>query len=123
MGIAFTPIIVSAAVGGVDEALERNDASAGRTGNFKTYKDYFRIGAPVLGLALQMVMPKWAKLGEDLTCASVSLLTKSLAQVIMPASSTAAAKRVAYRQYQRVPSPAGQRVAGRSPEFDDVRMY
>lgn len=114
MAINFTGIIVGAAVGGIDEALERNDAAAGRVGNFKTYRDYYRVGAVAAGLAMQTMFPRYAKMGEDLTIAAMPGLVKSLAGTLMPVST---AGRIGAR---RAFAPRG--VSARAEQFDQVRM-
>lgn len=118
----FQGIVTGVVVGAADEALERSDAKAGRVAAMKGYKDYFRIGAVALGLVVGMVAPKYARMGDDVTIASIPLLTKSLSKVIM-------AEGTASRAYGRVATPsraalprAVAAVGSRSPEFDEVRM-
>lgn len=94
MAINFQHVAVSGAVGVLDEALERMDAKAGRVGNFKTYRDYARIGLPVLGLAAGYLSPKWAALGDTVATASIPLLVKSVAQVVVPAGTATMVSRV-----------------------------
>ncbi len=119
----YAGIVTGVVVGAADEALERMDAKAvpPRTEALKSYRDYFRIGATVLGLAAGFISPKYRAYGDDLAIAALPLLVKSVSKVVM-------AETTASRVYGRVRSPARGIVRGpggvsaRQPEFDDVRM-
>jgi hypothetical protein len=113
---------VGAAVGGVDEALERNDAAAGRLGNFKTYRDMYRALAVGGGIALQLLMPRYASIGADLATAGMPGLTKTLATVLMPVGG-AAATRTGNRNLNRATGNLNQsRVGSRASEYDGNRL-
>jgi len=121
MAIHFTGLIVGAAVGGVDEALERNDAAAGRVGNFKTYRDMYRALAVAGGIGLQLLMPRYAKIGEDLATAGMPGLTKTLATVLMPVGGAAARAGALNRTMNRT-GFSGSKVGSRAPEYDGNRL-
>lgn len=112
----LTRMAIAIGVGAIDEVLERQDARAGRTGNFKTWKDYGRVALPVLGIAAQLFMPKYGGIGETVAVASLPLLTKSIASTAMKSTTSTRAGRA----YPRLApsSPFG----ARSPEFDNVRL-
>ncbi len=113
----LTRMAIAVGVGAIDEVLERQDTKAGRTGNFKTWKDYGRIALPVLGIAAQLMMPKYAGIGETVAVASLPLLTKSVASMAMK-STTSFRPSSAYPRM----APTARGIGARSPEFDNVRI-
>lgn len=114
---------IAIGVGVVDEALEYFDSTAAtpRTGHFKTWRDYARIGMPLGGLALAMWKPgRFGAIGETVATASTPLLVKS---IIKMARNTAYTQQVAGpRVQQRI--PAGNRVGTlmHQQEFKTTRV-
>jgi hypothetical protein len=117
----FQSIVTAVVVGAADEALERMDAKVPeRTAAMKGYKDYFRIGATVLGLGAGIIMPKYHAIGDALATASIPLLVKSLSKVVMAEGT--ASRAYGRAQSRSVTGALGRSVSSRSPEFDAVRM-
>lgn len=118
--INITKMAVAAGVGGLDEFLEMQDASATtpRTGFFKTWRDYGRIGMVGIGLAAQAFMPKYAALGETIAVAATPLLMKSIIKMVRKVeyAQPAAVRQLQYR-------PISRPVSGRVPEFDSTRIF
>jgi hypothetical protein len=113
----LTRMAIAIGVGAIDEVLERQDTSAGRTGAFRTWRDYGRIGLPVIGIAAQLMMPKYAGIGETVAVASLPLLTKSIAAVAMKKTTSFGPSRA----YPRM-APTGRGIGARQPEFEEVRV-
>lgn len=118
--INITKMAVAAGVGGLDEFLEIQDAQASvpRTGFFKTWRDYGRIGMVGLGLATQAFLPKYANLGETIAVAATPLLMKSVIKQVrgVAYSQPAAVRQLQYR-------PISRPVGGRVPEFEETRIF
>lgn len=119
----MTKLGIAIGVGVVDEALEYFDSTAAvpRTGHFKTWRDYARIGMPLGGLALAMWKPgRFGNIGETIATASTPLLVKSIIKMARNSAYTqqVAGPRVAQRM------PAGQQVGTlmHQEEFQKTRM-
>lgn len=113
----LTRMAIAIGVGAIDEVLERQDAKAGRTATFRTWRDYGRIGLPVIGIAAQLMMPKYAGIGETVAVASLPLLTKSVAAMAMKSTTSMGAGRA----YPRM-APTTRGIGARQPEFEEVRI-
>lgn len=120
MNLNYMKMAGAMAAGGLDEMLERNDAKATpvRTGNFKTYSDYGRVGSVVGGIGLQIAMPKYADIGEGLMLGGLSLLTKSVVKAVAPVTA-AGMPRFAPARY----APARQVGQVTKPGFEDLRTH
>lgn len=81
MKIVFTNVLVGAGVGGVDELLIWQDENGGRTENFRTWKDWGRIGMTVLGY-LGMMTNTFAKIAEPVAQSATPLMTKTIIRSI-----------------------------------------
>lgn len=122
--ISMTKVAISVGVGAVDEILEVWDEKSGRTGSFKTFRDYGRIAMPVVGYGLQLFMPRYANLGETLAVASTPLLVKSIARIVR--GGTSAARQVSTPIVNRIPaSQISRRVGtmGSQSEFQTTRAW
>lgn len=122
--ISFAKVGVSVGVGVADEILEVMDEKSGRTGSFKTFRDYGRIAMPVVGYGLQLFMPRYANLGEALALSSTPLLVKSISRVIR--GGTSAARRVSNPIVNGISAgPVSRRVAtmGSQSEFQTTRAW
>jgi len=115
MAIDTTKAIISAGVGIIDEVLERNDATEGRTESFRTATDIGRLVLAGIGYATQLWMPRYAGVGEALALSATPLLVKSIAKPVMASVGARGASRTF------VPRMT---VPGRStkPEFSDVKL-
>ena len=81
--INYMNLVVGVGVGAVDEVLERKDKTDKKTGPFKGWRDYGRLGLTVAGLAGQM-FDFFPSIAEPLAQSEITRLTKSLAQQLMP---------------------------------------
>jgi hypothetical protein len=94
MAIDMTKELVSVGVGVVDPALQGWDIKSGRSGMFKTATDIARLLGTGIGLAMQVWMPRQARIGEALALSCTPLLVNTVAgQAIRDAVSGAGATR------------------------------
>lgn len=77
--VDFGKVATSIGVGVVDEGLQYADTKALRTGSFKTWQDWGRIGLAVIGYLGPSFMPKYSKTLDTIALASTPLVVKTLA--------------------------------------------
>ena len=94
MRIDMMDVVMGIGVGGVDEVLAIQDADAGRVESFKTWSDFFRIGAVALGF-LGMTVDMFPKFAKPVAQSATPLLTKSVIQAFRSSSMTSQANRTA----------------------------
>ena len=103
---------ISVGVGVVDEVAEAWDEKEGRTEPFRTATDIWRLLGALGGYALQIFMPKQARIGEALALSATPLLVKSVAKPIRAAIGGGATERV-FMPRKRQPAGSG---AGAKPQ-------
>ena len=103
--INLTTIGVAAAVGVVDELLERQDNAKGRK-DFARWSYISRLLSVVGGHAVGQFFTQWSSLGETVATASTPLLVKSLATQFMPVTRVGAVRRSVNFIPRHVSAPA-----------------
>ena len=101
-------VSVSVGVGVVDEVLQFADAKATipRTGSFKTWQDWGRLGLAVIGYLGPSFMPKHTSLFDTIATAVTPLVVKTLAVPLKSAMGIAGAVGSPTWVPTRVPLPA-----------------
>jgi hypothetical protein len=101
---------ISVGVGVVDEVMESWDEKEGRTEPFRKATDIVRLLGALGGYALQIFMPRQARIGEALALSATPLLVKSVAKPIRAAIGGGTEERVFLpRKRQPVGAGAGAR--------------
>jgi len=116
MAIDMTKTLVSVGAGVVDEVLEWNDRTSGRTGSFTTATDLGRLGLAAVGYIVQIWSPRYARFGEALALSETPLLVKSIAKPVMAAAGVSGAAGYVFTPRMRTAGFA-QTV---KPEFQNV---
>ena len=123
MGIDIMGQVVSYGIGGVDEVLEWWDGSSEtpRTKPFQNARDIGRLVLNLGGLALQVWMPRQARLGDTVAKSSGPLLVKSVVKAL---KKPAAAPAPASHEMTYVPRASSHKVTRTyEPEFKTVVAY
>ena len=105
---------ISVGVGVVDEVMESWDEKEGRTEPFRKATDIVRLLGALGGYALQIFMPRQARIGEALALSATPLLVKSVAKPIRAAIGGGPEERV-FLPRKRLPVGAGAG-AGAKPQ-------
>ncbi len=109
MPIDMTKSLTSAAVGVLDEVLERNDTKNARVENFKKYADIERLALAAIGYGAQAFMPRYGKIGEALALSATPLFVKTLSHVVAKTTTTSALQAGAFVPRHAVATPAAPR--------------
>lgn len=122
--IDVSKYIVAGGVGLADRLVQDWDANAvpARTEAFKTWSDLGRLGAVLLGLAVQAWQPRYGNMGEAVSVSATPMLVQSVYRAVTEGTT---AKKVTYTPQRRtVPQGAGQRYPAPTSqrEFQNIRM-
>jgi len=123
MAADWMKVGIAGAYGAVDKVLQDQDIEAGRAEPFKTWSDYGRIAGAVGGLAIQMWMPRYARMAEAVSLPATAMLVQSVWRYAAGMGTTSSVNYVPVRKSapvrpaaQRYPAPAYQN------EFKNIRI-
>lgn len=106
--VDFGKVTAAVGVGVVDEVLQYADAKATipRTGAFKTWQDWGRIGLAAIGYFGPSFMPRYSKFFDTLATAATPLVVKTLAVPLKSAMGIASPVAAPTWVPTRLPQPA-----------------
>lgn len=120
MRIDWMNVVVGVGAGGVDEVLAWQDEQQGRTGAFKTWTDWGRLGITLLAY-LGQATNMFPRLCYPLAQSEVPLLTKSVIQGVRTGFKTGVGSA---RQVAPIRNIGARRISQTpKPGFENLRTY